>query len=65
MTSRDKTLEISEKRLDEHKFIILKTSDIGYLEEDGSFIKLAILKEDIDKAVYANRVTVELGADDE
>ena len=65
MTSRDKTLEISKKRLDAHKFIILKTSDIGYMEESGSFIKLAILKEDLDKAVYVNRVTVELGADDD
>lgn len=65
MTSKDKTLKISEKRLDTHKFIILKASDICYLEEDGSFIKLAILKEDLDEAVYADRVTVELGANDD
>jgi hypothetical protein len=65
MTSSDKTLEISEKRLDAHKFIILKASDIGYLEEDGSFIKLAILKEDINEAIYANRITIELGKDDD
>ena len=65
MTSEDKTLEKAEKRLDTHKFIILKSSDIGYLEEDSSFIKLAILKEDIDEAIYANRITIELGEDDD
>ena len=65
MTSEDKTLEKAEKRADGHKFIILKTSDIGYLEEDSSFIKLAILKEDIDEAIYANRITIELGEDDD
>ena len=65
MTSKDKTLEKAEKRLDTHKFIILKTSDIGYLEEDSNFIKLAILKKDIDEAIYANRVTIELGKDDD
>lgn len=65
MNSRDKTLEMTEKRLDEHKFIILKASDIGYLEEDSSFIKLAILKEDIDEAIYANRITIELRAEDD
>lgn len=65
MNSRDKTLEISEKRLNTHKFIILKSSDIGYLEEDSSFIKLAILKEDIDEAIYANRITIELGKEDD
>ena len=65
MTSEDKTLEKAEKRLDRHKFIILKTSDIGYLEEDSSFIKLAILKEDIDEAIYANRITIELGEEDD
>lgn len=64
MISEDKTLEKAEKRADGHKFIILKTSDIGYLEEDSSFIKLAILKEDIDEAIYANRITIELGEDD-
>lgn len=65
MTSEDKTLEKAEKGLDRHKFIILKTSDIGYMEEDSSFIKLAILKEDIDEAIYANRITIELGKDDD
>ena len=65
MTSEDKTLEKAEKRADGHKFIILKTSDIGYLEEDSSFIKLAVLKEDIDEAIYANRITIELGEDDD
>ena len=65
MTSEDKTLDKAEKRADGHKFIILKTSDIGYLEEDSSFIKLAILKEDIDEAIYANRITIELGEDDD
>ena len=65
MISEDKTLEKAEKRADGHKFIILKTSDIGYLEEDSSFIKLAILKEDIDEAIYANRITIELGEDDD
>ena len=65
MTSEDKTLEKAEKRADGNKFIILKTSDIGYLEEDSSFIKLAILKEDIDEAIYANRITIELGEEDD
>lgn len=65
MTSEDKTLEKAEKRLDGHKFIILKTSDIGYMEQDSNFIKLAILKEDIDEAIYANRITIELGKEDD
>lgn len=65
MNSKDKTLETSEKRLDAHKFIILKASDIGYLEEDGFYIKLAILKEDLDEAIYANRIAIELGKDDD
>ena len=65
MTSSYKTLEKAKKRADGHKFIILKTSDIGYLEEDSNFIKLAILKEDIDEAIYANRITIELGKEDD
>ena len=65
MTSEDKTLEKAEKRLDGHKFIILKTADIGYMEQVSNFIKLAILKEDIDEAIYANRITIELGKEDD
>lgn len=65
MTSEDKTLEKAEKRAGGHKFIILKTSDIGYMEQDSSFIKLAILKEDLDEAIYANRIAIELGKEDD
>lgn len=61
MTSEDKTLEKAEKRADGHKFIILKTSYIGYMEEDSHFIKLAILKEDLDEAIYADHISIELG----
>ena len=65
MTSDDKTLEKAEKRADGHKFIILKTADIGYMEEDSRLIKLAILKEDLDEAIYANRIAIELGKEDD
>ena len=65
MTSEDKTLKKAEKRLDGHKFIILKTSYIGYMEEAGHFIKLAIIKEDLDEAIYANRIAIELGEEDD
>lgn len=65
MTSEDKTLEKAEKRANGHKFIILKTSNIGYMEEYGNFIKLAILKEDLDEAIYANHIAVKLGEEDD
>lgn len=63
VATSDQNYNLNE--LDHYKFIILRTEHIGITSQNGSFIKLEILKDDIGKAVYANRVTVELGADDD